>query len=276
MRISIVAAGLLTAGLVAAGVATPAAAQGRYVQVRQQVQTKTVEGEVKGMQGTRLIVEIDGQTGPIPVDRNTRLTVSATGDKGFLRPGAVVVVSGTLRPDGTVAGASFVLHPNAQQTITPTARKVNASDPQVTVAGSLVSLDPFVIRTIDPIAVVRPEEGNVGAWAPGGIDVSTANAKKDLMLTVKLRDGVPPEIPMDLGGTPGLIAEGDWAYVTFASDNPSVARAVRVRKAEPLKSAAPESEAKPAGRKGRQMKTDGDAADGGAAEGGAAEGTGEE
>ena len=232
----------LTALAAAAALASTAAAQGRYLQTQRNVQTKTVEGEVKAVQGPRVIVDVDGQTGPIPVDRNTQLNVTARGDAGFLTPGAVVVVSGTLRPDGTVAGGWFTLHPNAQETVTPTTRKVNAADPQVTVAGRLVSLEPFVIRTIDPIAVVRPDETNVGAFAPGGIDVSTAGAKSDLTLTVKLRDGKPKDVSMNLGSALALVEPGDTASMTFREDNPRAAWRVSIRKAEPMKSEAPKAD----------------------------------
>ena len=223
--------------------AAPAAAQVPFVQATRQIRTRTVEGEVKNVKGSRVFVEIDGETGPIPVDRNTRLNVAANGDRGFLTPGAVVVVNGTLRPDGTIAGASFTLHPDPKNTVTETARKVNAADPQITVAGRLVSLEPFVIKAIDPIAVVKPDEQNVGAFAPGGIDVVAASGKRGLVLTVKLRDGLPEEVRMQLGSSPALIAPGDWAAVTFGEDNPNAARAVNIRKTESLKSPASQAAA---------------------------------
>ena len=239
--------------LLAALVTLPASAQ-NYGQQRQ-VRTKAVEGEIKEIRGSRLIVEIDGKTGPLPVDRNTELVVTGKGDLGFLRPGAVVVVSGTLRPDGTVAGADFAVHPDPKRSVDPQVRRVNAADPQITVAGRLLSLEPFQIKALDSIAMVKGEGDTWGINILGVGEVPPAGSIQNAVLTVNLRDGKPQEVSVNLGPSPQLIAPGDWFVASFREDRPQTPYHVRVRKEEPLKSGAT-----PADKDGE--KTGGEKADG--------------
>ena len=243
--------------LLAALAAAPAF--GQFYGQQRQVRTKAVEGEIKEIRGSRLIVEIDGKTGPLPVDRNTNLMVTGKGDLGFLRPGAVVVVSGTLRPDGTVAGADFAVHPNPKQSVDPQVRRVNAADPQITVAGQLVSLEPFKIKALDSIAMVKGEGDNIGINIVGVGEVPPAGSIQNAVLTVNLRDGKPQEVSVNLGNSPQLIAPGDWFVASFREDRPQTPFHVTVRKEEPLKSGATPADKegeKKDGEKSEGEKTD--------------------
>lgn len=197
--------------------------------MRVQIPTRSMQGEITEVRGRTLMWESDGKSGPIPYDQSTRLTVYASGDPGFVVPGAVVSVSGTLRPDQSVIGASLTVHVNPAQTAAmPGIARVNSSDPQINVKGRLVSLDPLAIKTIDGISMSTGQQQNqAGAVVPPIYDT---------VLKVKLRDPKPASVSLVLGSAPQLIAAGDRVTVTVAQNRPNVASAISVRKSDVLKS----------------------------------------
>ena len=193
--------------------AVPAAAQQR---------DGTYAGTVKGMQGRAMVVEVDGQTGPVPIDGQTRLSVSATGDAGFLKPGVAMAVTGSLRPEGKLTGARFTLHPNAAQTLKPRKRSVDAADPRLTVAARLVSAEPFAVRTLEPIEVTR--DGRPVLQVPAGQTLPVSLASKETQ-----------SVDIALGAAANLIAPGDAVRLTFNKGR-AAATAVAVTKAKPMSS----------------------------------------
>lgn len=209
----------------------PASAQ-RYGRgmPRVQVPTKSMSGTIREVSGNKIVWECDGKSGPLPYDGSTQLTVTAQGDTGFVTPGAVVSVSGTLRAETkTITGASLTVHVNPAQTAGRPGRvTVNAGDPQINVKGQLVSLDPLVLKVMDGIVFVpaRTEPNAVRAIPP----------VYDATLQVKLREAKPESVGLALGSMPKLIAAGDSVTVTVRQDRPTVASAISIRKTEVLKS----------------------------------------
>lgn len=231
---------LVALALLSLVTATTIQAQGFAYSVRSQ----TYQGEIKEVRGNTIIWESDGKTGPIPYDRATTLTVSGTGDAGFVTPGAVVTISGTLRPDKSIIGASMSVHANPKETGQAVRVTVSEADPQIRVKGQIVSFEPLTIKAIDGISMTQASQQNqrAGAMAPPAYGV---------VLQVKLRDPKPETVGLILGSAPRLIAAGDTATVTVREDRPKVASAISIRKTEPLKSGR---------KKPEEKKEEGDAA----------------
>ena len=192
----------------------------------------TYAGTIKGVRGNVLLVEVDGQTGPVATDAQTKLTVAATGDGGFLTPGVMMAVTGSLRPEGKLTGARFTLHPNAKQTLTTKGRTVNAADPKLTVAARLLSKEPFVVQTLEAIQVQR--DGRTVTRVPAGQKLPVSLASKD-----------PKEVDITLGPAARLIAEGDAVRLTFKKGR-AAATAVSVTKSQPMSSKPVEGDSKKA------------------------------
>lgn len=202
---------------------------GQSATFRYTVRTKSFQGEITEVRGSTLIWETDGQTGPIPYNKNTRLNVTAKGDPGFVGLGSVVTVSGLLKPDKTIIDATMTVHLNPQQTANIGNANVNQNDPQITIKGRLVNLNPLTIKAIDTITMTSGGQANRAA---GGTSPPIFGA----VLPFKLRVAKPETINLLLGSAPNFIAAGDSATVVVAEDNPKVASSITIRKTEPLES----------------------------------------
>lgn len=207
------------------------------------IQTKTMQGEIVAIQGSRLIWESEGKRGPIPYDQMTTLNVYASGDPGFVVPGAVVTVAGTLRPDKTITAAMITVHVNPGQTAAlPGRASVDTNDPEIQIKGRLVSVDPLVMKAIDGIAFVT------------GADDQRAGANVqpiyDAVLKISLRDPKPEQVSLMLGSAPKLIEVGDKVTVSVREDRPNVANYIGIQKSTVLQSGRKKEE----GEKGTEAK----------------------
>lgn len=199
------------------------------------VETKTLEGTIEAISPQGLVVNIDGQSGPVPMDRQTTLEVTGYGDPGFMQPGAAVWVMGRMQPDGSVSNAQFTIHLSPQETLKTGERTFEASDPSIGFAGRIVSLEPFVVQSLDTIV---PEMAN-----PQGGPAKRGRALRNPRLQVKPEIRQPERVRVIFGPNPALAAVGDEARITIRSDRPNVASRVQITKEETATSPATRAEA---------------------------------
>ena len=196
-------------------------AQPRVPGYRQNNQkTTTVDAEIKAMQPGRLIVEVDGETGPIALDRNTRLTVTGEVDRAFLQSGSVVEVSGFVREGGRIGKARLTLHTDPQQTAKPRVRKVKVDDKQVAAVGRVVSLEPLAVVFTDGLAMV-------GQPAREGDRPPESRPVYNQRMLIEEEKPTGP-IKANFGPAVQLIEENAEARIVVPESGPRVARSVTV------------------------------------------------
>ena len=198
---------------------------------QKKVEKKEFLGDVESISPRGIVLKVDGESIPIPIDRQTSLQIQGMGDPGFLQPGAGVWVKGKLKPDGSLINASLVVHPSPKQTLTTgTEHTFNAEDAQVAFAGQIVSLEPLAVRTLDTLV---PEMKNPqGGPAQKGRPIR--NATIPISLEVKQPEKVRIEIPANFQA----IGETDRVIAVIRSDRPTVASALSVMKQETIQSPA--------------------------------------
>lgn len=187
------------------------------------VETKELRGDVESVSPRGVVLNVDGESVPVPIDRQTVLDIQGMGDTGFIQPGAGVWVEGKLKPDGSLINASFVVHPSAQQTLPArTERTFDAENPQVRFAGQIVSWEPFVVRSLDTLVpeMKNPQGGPARKGRP--IRGATIPVTLEVKQPERVRVAIPPNLR--------AVGETDRVIAVIRSDRPTVASSLSVMK----------------------------------------------
>lgn len=190
------------------------------------VQGRTVRGEVKSVSRAGLVMEAEGRTGPVLVDRNTRVTVYGRGDPGFVRPGVNVWIEGAIRPGNVVVQADLSVHLNPRATASQQIVSLRSDSDEFNFNGVIVSLNPLVVKMTDWVEL-EVREGGVGVASPPVEGFAAA---------VQLKDQNPKDVALILGNSLALAQPGDSISAFYEVKRPNVARWVRVTRKEPLDS----------------------------------------
>lgn len=186
--------------------------------------TQTVDAVIKGIAPGQLLVEVEGQSGVVAMNRQTQLTVTGTIEASLLSVGSVVAVNGYLREPGVISDAKLTLHTNPKQTVRAGVRNVEQRKP-FTCYGRVASLEPLAIVCFDGLALVGPMPADAGP----GAKPPTSRPAYNQTLTVKANIG-EGGIGANFGAMPVLISEGDTAKITVPERGPRVARKVMVKR----------------------------------------------
>ena len=189
--------------------------------------TKTVDATIKGITPQALLVEVEGQTGPVPLDGNSQLVVVGKVEREFLQAGSSVMVSGYVREGGRLTDAIVTLHVQPQQTMSGSAvRQVKQTNPLVTAAGQIVSLDPLRVRITDGLQLV-------GEQTQPNVPPPTSQPQYNQILTLELKSN-DATIAANFGANAALIPENASAKLTVPENGQPVVRRVVVTREEPI------------------------------------------
>lgn len=217
---------------------------------QQQPPSKWFEGELKSVNRNGFGVESDGKQAVIPVTGATKLTVTANGDPGFLKPGVTVTVQGERRTTTpAIMNATLTAHMSPRETAAPQIREIDAAGELVTFNAVIVQTEPdMIVRAIDAIQLKRKVGNNWVKAAP----------QRNLTMPVKLHDRMADNVAIRIGRNASMAKEGDAVRFEMVQGIP-VAKEFEITLSEKLDSskfAQPETKKK---GKSRKDKKDDDA-----------------
>ena len=185
-----------------------------------QVKTVTVDATIQDISPSALLVEVDGETGPIGLGRQTQLVVMGEVEPGLIGVGSYVEASGYLREPGKLSDARLTLHVTAATLPKSQVRQVKQVDPLVTCTGRIVAAEPLTMLCQDGLQLVG-ETPQPNQQPP----MSRPAYKQRLVIDVSKAD---EPVRANFGAMPKLVSKGDKAKIVVPEQGRRVAQRVTV------------------------------------------------